>query len=96
MKFNVKKFAINMSTAALLVTGVSYMASSLFAGPELDYVPVTVQSGDTAWNLVTEHNQGAQMDVRDLLAFMEDRNAVSVANIQAGQTLYIPVVKESK
>lgn len=53
-----------------------------------EYIRVTVQEGDTLWDLVIEHYPGRQ-DVRELIFEMESEQKID-ALIYPGQEIFIP------
>ncbi|MDR1960900.1 MAG: LysM peptidoglycan-binding domain-containing protein [Gracilibacteraceae bacterium] len=54
-----------------------------------DYVPATVENGDTLWGLTSKHNQGLGTD--SLVAMTISYNRLNNSGIQPGQVIYIPV-----
>lgn len=80
-------------TVTLLLTmfGNSVMASA--SEPVgVNAVEVTVLPGDTLWGLASEFAEG--YDVESAVQHIAELNTLEGSTLQAGQTLYVPVIQQ--
>ena len=55
------------------------------------YAQVTVSESDTIWGLVEKYNPDGKVDVRSAIYDVCEINDIDAGDIQAGDTLFIPV-----
>ena len=55
------------------------------------YAQVTVSESDTIWGLVEKYNPDGNIDVRRAIYDVCEINDIDAGDIQAGDTLFIPV-----
>lgn len=87
---------IRRVTAALVVLAVAGVITALAIGvvglvrpAEQASRTVVVQPGQSLWQIADEHSSGG--DVRDEIERIRSANALSGADVQAGQRLIVPV-----
>ena len=73
----------------LLIYGIATNGSTEAATTDT-YMQVTVTDGDTVWNVAEEHC-GKNADVRSLVDEICAINDVKAGDVQAGDTLFVPV-----
>jgi len=78
--------AVITVTSANSIIGSNY-ASSL---TEKDYIEIKVQYGDTLWNIAQTY-MPERSDVRRSVFTLCQINGISAHELQAGQTLLVPV-----
>lgn len=81
------------------LVGLIYVCLCIFIQPpkepNLSYKPVKVIYGDTYWQYAREaQREGLQMDVRYIVHLMEEESGIRAGELRAGDTIFIPMVKE--
>jgi hypothetical protein len=94
---NWKRFGLGIViTSFLLSIAVFGMIHTIGGKDSLDdnieYITVSVDSGDTVWNLVKENNPHYDGDIRNLVDLVRQANG-GKTNIVAGDSIRVPVIK---
>jgi len=63
------------------------------ADNDQNYTKIVVQSGDSLWNLIKEHNPDYNGNMEKLMWEVRCVNRIDDANLQIGQVLLMPVGK---
>ena len=71
-----------------VIMGIVFAHKSV-ANERFDVVTVTVEKGDTLWNIASKYNDEKQ-DVRKLVYKISKLNSIDNAYVRAGETIYIP------
>lgn len=80
--------ALALVLAALVVWGPQVVATATSGAP-VETTSVTVQPGQTLWDIAAEANAGG--DIRDTVADIVDLNALPTSgDVQIGQQLAVP------
>ncbi|WNC12425.1 LysM peptidoglycan-binding domain-containing protein [Brevibacillus brevis] len=94
------RFGITRGQALLFLISFSlffYLLTELvFASGAEETLPVkevTVRAGDSIWKLAVRYQEEAQMDVKELVAAIQEVNDLDSVVIYPGQTLRIPVAQ---
>jgi hypothetical protein len=65
--------------------------------PSLDqYISVTVDEGESIWELSQQYENQHHLSPQKFVRWVEDNNEMKDTTIYAGDTLVIPVKKESR
>ena len=85
----IRRLAVMFAALALIATvGVGALTTAFARGAE--YEAVTVQKGDTLWDIAVKHNYAGR-DVRDVVDKIMRANDMRSADIRVGDTIYIPI-----
>lgn len=95
-KMNVKRFILGCTISTFLVfVAVFGIIHAIGGKPSLDdniqYIKVSVESGDTLWSLVREANPEYKGDIRNLVYVASKHN--HGAELMANSVVEIPVVE---
>jgi len=87
------RLVLFLGTLALLLAGGVFFGAGAVgteqAGTPEPSTIVTVAPGETLWSIAAETSEGG--DVRDVMAEIEELNALETPVLQAGQRLRVPV-----
>ncbi len=95
-KYRIKskfRFTLFLTVAILVmisVTGTIFGANDAESLTKPNYSEITVQSGDTLWNLAEEFGPDGK-DIREIVYEICRLNDISADGIYPGQTILIPV-----
>ncbi|MDR3295723.1 MAG: LysM peptidoglycan-binding domain-containing protein [Clostridiales Family XIII bacterium] len=88
------KFAIFLTSlaAVIFLAGGFVFADNAVTGMEIpSYAIVEIQSGDTLWQIASEHNNG--QDIRRFIHEICRINDISAGDLRPGQMIRIPSVQ---
>lgn len=54
-------------------------------------VEVTVQAGDTLWEIANQYNEQADMSIQELMYYIQKENQLTSAIVHPGDVLVIPI-----
>lgn len=86
------RFIVSVTIIVLiLLTGVNFITGKMDveAITEYKYIEVTVESGDTVWNLAKQHKP-ADMEIRNYVYLICKYNNLDNAGIKPGQKIIMP------
>lgn len=75
--------------ALSVVLSTLFFATSSYGSAEKQYETITVQSGDTLWEIADRYNKGG--DIRRIIYEIKEANNLTGSMIYAGDILRIPV-----
>lgn len=94
-KYRIKskfRFTLFLTVAILMmisVTGTIFGANDAESMTKPVYAEITVQSGDTLWNLAEEFGPDNR-DIREIVYAICELNDISADSVVPGQTILIP------
>ena len=87
------RFTLFIAAAIVLIVMISNTFLGLNNASSLtqqEYIEIEVQSGDTLWNLAREY-MSDDNDIRRAVFTLRQINGIAAHELQAGQTILIPV-----
>ena len=85
------RLAVLFAALAVIATvGVSALTTAFARGTDVEYETITVQKGDTLWDIAAEHNY-ANRDVRAMVDKIMLANNMLTAEIRVGDMINIPL-----
>ncbi len=84
----------NSYVKVLLGVAVAFIAYIYMTDEKIEqYEQITIAHGETLWSLADEYR--GKMSTQDWVAFVQKENHLFEGMLQAGQTITIPVAKDS-
>lgn len=84
----------NSYVKVLLGVAVAFIAYIYITDEKIEqYEQITIAHGETLWSLADEYR--GKMSTQDWVAFVQKENHLFDGLLQAGQTITIPVAKDS-
>ena len=81
-----------ISIMIIIFAGYSVIgAGNAQAAAARTYVQVTIDDGDSLWNIVERCNKGSVVDVQSAIYDIYEINDIEAADVQPGDKLFIPV-----
>lgn|SRR5690554_546659 len=93
-----KQFLYRNSYVILLIA-ISFLLLFAFSkkvqqGQEDTYLMITVENGDSLWNISNKYYDGHRMPFEQFVRWVEKENGIANGVIHAGDSLLIPVKRE--
>lgn len=83
------------SIVFLLTVGILFTPSQCSADNSIEWIPVTVETGDTLWNFA-QGTHIPEIDTRTIVKKIIEYNSLNSPLIRAGEILYIPTTSVNK
>ena len=84
--------AVVISIMILIFAGYSVIgAARVQAAAIRTYTQVTIQEGDSLWNLVKMYNPDSHIDIRDAIYDVYEINDIDESDIRPGEKVFIPI-----
>ncbi|WP_071459534.1 cell division suppressor protein YneA [Bacillus massilinigeriensis] len=91
-----KRFMESYSFAIILlaVSLIFVLVFAVQADSKECYVTVTVEEGETLWNIAQQYSEGHNLTTGDFVKLIETENGIAGGIIRAGDKLVVPVQLE--
>lgn len=90
-----KKMKLNSFTSMFFLFSFIYIAFILITDEQIElYEQITIEQGDTLWSLAEQYS--GKMAKHDWINAVKKENALSGEHVVSGQTLIVPIEKNSK
>lgn len=86
---NKKRFFSIIIVLAVLLSSI-FLASSVYGYEIKQYDTITIESGDTLWEIAHRYNNGG--DVRKVILEIKKANNMKSSEIFAGEELIVPLM----
>ncbi|MBS4189337.1 LysM peptidoglycan-binding domain-containing protein [Bacillus sp. FJAT-49705] len=81
-------FVLSFITALIMIIQLGGSGKS-------DYIKITVNEGDTLWQIAEEFSNEHTLSVKEFVVWVEQNNGILSGRIFPGDELVIPVVQEN-
>ncbi|WP_257350516.1 cell division suppressor protein YneA [Pseudalkalibacillus decolorationis] len=87
-------FVIVFVTIMLIMGSYTFISNQ--AKADQSYVNITIEQGDTLWELSEKFQGGHKLSPDEFIQWVEQENELHAEQLQPGETVVIPVSTETK